>query len=80
MDNRLEETPVLGGPVVLVRSVDGKLSALAKSSGQIRWSKTGITQVATVNEETVWVADTAGNIRLLDLETGEEKAPATGGD
>ena len=79
LDNRLEETPAMGGPVVLVRSVDNKLSALARTSGAIRWSKTGISQVATVNEETVWVADAADNIRLLDLETGEEKAAAPAG-
>jgi outer membrane protein assembly factor BamB len=80
LDNRLEEAAVLGGPMVLVRSVDGKLSALAKSSGEIRWSKKGIAAVATVNEETVWIADAAGNIRLVDLESGDEKtsAPAAG--
>ena len=39
-----------------------------------------MSQVATVNEETVWVGDTTGNIRLLALDDGDEKAsaPTTG--
>jgi len=80
LDGRLEETPVPGGPVVMVVSVNQKMTALARQTGEIRWSKTGVAQVATVTDEAVWIGDTAGNIRKLSLEMGEEKgaAPAPG--
>jgi outer membrane protein assembly factor BamB len=76
LDNRLEEAPVLAGSVVLVTSVDRKMSALARSNGEVRWTHPNIAQVATVNENTIWVADTGGTLRLLSLENGEEKASA----
>jgi hypothetical protein len=57
-------------------SVNHKMSALARQTGQIRWSKSGVSQVATVDEESVWIGDTDGNIRRLDLDDGEEKASA----
>jgi outer membrane protein assembly factor BamB len=80
LDDRLEETPVPAGPVILVNSVNHKMTALARATGEIRWSKGGVSQIATVSDETAWVGDTTGNIRLLALETGEEKAiaPAAG--
>jgi outer membrane protein assembly factor BamB len=80
LDDRLEETPVLGGSVVMVVSTSRKMWALGRQTGDIRWSTTGVSQVATVNAEGVWLSDTTGTLRLLALENGEEKAaaPTTG--
>jgi broad specificity phosphatase PhoE len=49
---------------------------VARQTGQVKWTKENVSQVATVNEETAWIGDTSGEIRLLALETGEEKAAA----
>ena len=80
LDDRLEETPVMAGPVALVTAVNRKMSALARPTGEVKWTKEGVSQVATVSEDTVWIGDMSGEIRLLALETGDEKAaaPTTG--
>jgi outer membrane protein assembly factor BamB len=76
LEGRLEETPVLAGPDVLVTSVNRTMYALSRQSGQVKWKTENIAQVATINDDTVWVGDTTGVIRQLSLETGEEKAAA----
>jgi outer membrane protein assembly factor BamB len=76
LDDRLEETAVMAGPVILVTSVNRKMSALARQTGVVKWTQDDVWQVATVNEETVWIGDSSGKIRLLALDTGAEKAAA----
>ncbi len=76
LEDRLEETPVLAGPAVLVVAVNRTLFALDRVTGLVKWKYKNVSQVATVNEDTVWIGDMGGNIRLLALETGEEQAAA----
>jgi outer membrane protein assembly factor BamB len=74
LDSPLERTPFLGGPAVMVVSQDHKMSALARQTGAVLWSRPDVAQVATADEDTVWIADRDGTIRRLALEDGEEKA------
>ena len=74
LDGRLEEAPVLGGPVVMVTSVNRRMSALLRLTGEVKWAKEGVAQVATIGDETVWIGDTSGQLRQVALETGDERA------
>ena len=79
LEGRLENLPVLAGPVVLVRSVEGKLFALNRNDGLIRWQAANIAHILSVDTDCVWVADRTGNLRLVNLDTGRDiaSAPAT---
>jgi len=67
---------VMAGPVILVTAANRKMTALARQTGEVKWKAENVSQVATVNEETVWIGDTSGEIRLLALGNGEERTAA----
>ena len=80
LEGRLEFAPVLAGPVALVRSVEGRLFALNRADGAIKWHLDNIDQIATVDGEAVWIADRSGNLRFVSLKSGRDiaSAPAQG--
>jgi hypothetical protein len=77
LEGRLEYAPVLAGPLLLVRSYEGRLFALNRADGAIKWQLANIGQIATVNDDGVWLADRAGNLRLVSLKSSRdlESAP-----
>lgn len=76
LDGRLEDTPVLAGPVVLATAVNRTMFALDRANGQIKWKVPAVSQIATVNDDTVWIGDAGGVIRLIGLDNGAERASA----
>ena len=70
LEGRLEIAPALGGPVVLVTNAEGKLFALTRLTGAIAWQAEGVAQIATVNDDVVWISDKSGNLKCLMLDTG----------
>ncbi|HVT83314.1 MAG TPA: PQQ-binding-like beta-propeller repeat protein [Phycisphaerae bacterium] len=73
---RLETTPVIAGSNLLVISSEQGMYALAKDTGEVKWHVPEISSVATVSDDTVWVGDTMGNIKLLNVSDGAQRAYA----
>ena len=80
LEGRLEDTPALAGPVVLQRTLEGTLYALLRTTGVVQWKLPDIAHIATVGQKSVWVVDTAGNLKSISLEDGHQltSAPAPG--
>ena len=80
LSGRLEDTPTAAGPVIVVKAVNNGIFALARSNGDLKWRAEDVHSVATATDDHVWVADTAGNLKSLDVNDGDVLAiaPAPG--
>jgi outer membrane protein assembly factor BamB len=73
---RLEISPTLTGPCVLVISQDHVMYALRRTNGEIKWQVPDVTRVAAIEDGAVWVADTAGNLKLIAVDDGSQRTSA----
>lgn len=71
LQGTLDQTPALGGAVVLCPAGGVGLYALDRQNGNRKWLADGVTRVATVVGNNVWVGDNQGNLKSLALETGD---------
>jgi outer membrane protein assembly factor BamB len=71
LQGTLDQTPALGGSVVLCPAGGVGLFALDRQNGNRKWLAEGVTSVATVIGNHVWVGDDQGNLKSLALETGD---------
>jgi outer membrane protein assembly factor BamB len=76
LQGRLDQTPSLGGNVVLCPASGQGLFALDRQNGDRRWFAQGVTSVATVSGDHVWVGDAQGNVKSLSLASGDVLAQA----
>jgi outer membrane protein assembly factor BamB len=76
LSGRLETKPTLAGPNLLVISQENGMYALARDSGEVKWNVPDIAEVASIQNDTVWVGDTMGNIRQLAIADGAQRASA----
>jgi outer membrane protein assembly factor BamB len=76
LQGTLDQTPALGGNVVLCPARGQGLFAVSRQNGERRWLSPGVTSVATVSGDHVWVGDNQGNLKSLSLDKGDVLASA----
>jgi outer membrane protein assembly factor BamB len=76
LEGTLDQTPAVGGSVVMCPARGRGLFGISKQDGSKKWMSPGVESVATVTGNHAWVGDVQGNLKSLNVETGEELASA----
>ncbi len=76
LEGTLDQTPALGGSVVLCPARGKGLFAISRQDGSRKWMAPGVESVATITGNHAWVGDVEGNLKSLNVETGEQISSA----
>jgi hypothetical protein len=76
LEGRLEDTPVLAGPVVIVKSQSSGFYGLARTNGAIKWHAPDVAQVGNGDDNSIWALDSGGTLKSLNLNDGTVLASA----
>ncbi len=70
LEGTLDQKPMSTKGMVLVPSSGKGLYGVATANGEVTWEADGVSQIAAVVGDHVWVGDTAGNLKSLSLSDG----------